>query len=150
MKTPRKSLRTLASEARGYLETVWHEWHRERGEVTSATPSAGTCGRSSEFLVRFLRSRGIQAEFRTGSPDDRCGFFVDGAWHGHSWVEAVGWIVDITADQYGLGAVTVAPADDPRYRAGPDRAWPEYRRRREETADVAWIRFLNSSSSSVE
>lgn len=41
---------------------------------------------------------------------------------GHAWVEANGFVIDITADQFGHAPVTVAPASDPTYRPARDEA----------------------------
>jgi len=54
------------------------------------------------------------------------GGFVDsmGQWHGHYWVEAtsspgLGWVLDITADQFGGLPVVVQPLKDARHQYTP-------------------------------
>jgi hypothetical protein len=45
-----------------------------------------------------------------------CGVFTADGWEGHAWVEANGYVIDITADQFGHAPIIVTPASDPAYR----------------------------------
>lgn len=50
------------------------------------------------------------------------GFSARQRWHGHAWVEAAGYILDISGDQFGLPPTHVEPVGCGRYRAGSDTA----------------------------
>lgn len=121
----------LAWQARRFLEGVWPDWHRQRGQVVPAVASAGTCGRSSVFLARVLAEAGHAA-----LPIQ--GWFLAEAPARHGWVRAEGLILDITADQFGAPPVLVCPADDPRYRPGPDTAEPAFQAARARDVAAVW------------
>lgn len=127
MSDERARLEALARQVRGFLEPHWAEWHRRAGSLPMVSDSQGTCGRSSLFLRDVLRGAGFDAEFAAGSPvEHHKGFRSKDGWHGHAWVRAGGWIVDVTADQFGGPAVLMTGADDPRYSEGTDTAEPEF------------------------
>lgn len=54
---------------------------------------AGACGDTSDLLARFLLDEGL------GEWDHVSGCDTTG--QTHAWIEREGWIVDITADQFG-------------------------------------------------
>ncbi|MBA84350.1 transglutaminase domain-containing protein [Thalassobius sp. S69A] len=124
-----------ARQARAFLEPHWAAWHRRAGSPKKRTLSQGTCGRSSLFVRDVLRSRGIPAEFVIGSPAlGPQGYRLDGVWHGHAWVQSGGWIVDVTADQFGAPGVMITRLGDQRYKAGQDTAEPEFQLLRQQAA----------------
>lgn len=128
----RKRIELVAGQVRRFLEPQWEEWHRHEGSPSLLTPSQGTCGRSSLFLQEALRAEGLIAEFVAGSPSEgQQGYWLDGAWHGHAWVEVDGWIVDVTADQFGAPPVVVTPVGARCYRAGVDASEPQFLARRQ-------------------
>ncbi|MGO4683474.1 hypothetical protein [Hyphomicrobium sp. 2TAF46] len=140
-------LHRVAVAARDFLEPVWLEWHRAwaPGVPDPAIPSTHTCGRTSLFLQEILGLEGLHAEWASGVPRlaemgpeiGPYGFFAGGRWEGHAWVECAGWIVDITADQFGADPVIVTPTTDSRYKRGTgDTALPEFARRRREAVDA--------------
>ena len=120
-------LSELTWEVRRFLEPRWDEWHRKEGSPVLATPSQGTCGRSSLFLCRVLLLNGYKAEFAAGDPTEgRKGFHAPGGWKGHAWVQSSRLILDVTADQFGMPPVVITPAEDPRYGRGTDTAEPQF------------------------
>ena len=128
-------LLTIATEVRAFLEPHWADWHQHAGSPRLRTLSQGTCGRSSLVLRDVLRAKGFSAMLIAGSPSEGPqGFWFEGAWHGHAWVECDGWIVDVTADQFDAPPVIVTPVGDSRYRAGVDAAEPEFLARRQRVA----------------
>lgn len=80
----------------------------------------------------------------TGCPLDAdgqpfpAGFHEGAQWLGHSWVVANGFIVDITADQFGLAPVVMLPAGDARYQSSADLALPEFKSKRAATLEMLW------------
>ena len=137
-------LRAIASQCRSFLESIWPTWHTQ-GDGPPPVLSAGTCGRSSLFLHRVLtQDHSISARWVTGCPFDdlgrphAAGFDAGGEWHGHSWVLAGRWIVDITADQFGLEPVLITHAEDARYRSSADLALSEFKERRLEAIERLW------------
>jgi hypothetical protein len=124
-------LLALATTARTFLMPHWHRWHEQWGPPPPAMVSQWTCVRSSLFLVRVLEGHGIAAVLRSGQPRNRntggidaCyGRFVAGCWVSHAWVEANGFIVDVTADQFGAAPVIVTETGDAAYRAADDDAY---------------------------
>ncbi|WP_319825504.1 transglutaminase domain-containing protein [Thalassovita sp.] len=131
----RQRIETIAKQVRRFLEPRWEEWHRHEGSPRLQAPSQGTCGRSSLFLREVLRAEGLMAEFVAGSPSEgQEGYWLGGAWHGHAWVEVEGWIVDVTADQFGAPPVIVSPVGISRYRAGVDASEPQFLARRQKVA----------------
>ncbi len=136
----------FAEVARGRFEdALWPAFHAEVGEPgppPGTAASTGMCRVSTACLAAALREAFPEGGWRAagGSPlelrgvrlrglfvQDRKG--VDGgmwdrdreSWDGHYWVTGRHGgrdvLVDVTADQYGWGAVTVTPAADPRYHA---------------------------------
>lgn len=129
-------IEAIARAVRAFLEPRWADWHLHEGSPSLKTPSQGTCGRSSLFLRDVLRSHGFQAEFVAGTPSEGDeGFRCGAVWCGHAWVECAGWIVDVTADQFGDDPVIVTYVGDQRYKAGVDGSAPEFLARRQK---VAW------------
>lgn len=137
----------IASAARAFMEPEWRAWWRDAGVECPHPASRSTCGRSSLFMVRALRREGHDARWANGiprvsaeSPDlGPFGFHTGARWESHAWVEVGGWIVDITADQFGAPPVVVVPATDPRYgRLTLDTASPESIERRARQVDEIW------------
>ncbi|AWN54157.1 hypothetical protein DK412_23150 [Methylobacterium sp. 17Sr1-1] len=117
-------LLAVATAARTFLLSHWPRWHEKWGPPAPFTLSQWTCVRSSLLLARALERRGIRAALRSGQPHHHQGFgllTVDG-WVSHAWVEAEGFVVDITADQFGNPPVVVTPVDHPIYRGAEDEA----------------------------
>ncbi|WP_308220078.1 hypothetical protein [Nisaea acidiphila] len=139
MSAPTKAeLEEIAAEVRRFLETVWPDWHRLRGRSLPDPLSLGTCQTSSLFLAAVLHAHGHGAHIEQGNdPEAEEGYLHDGAWHGHAWVECGGWILDISADQFGRPPVLLAPVDDPAYRRGADTAFESAKRQRRELVDAA-------------
>lgn len=87
---------------------------------------------------------GVKAAWVTGCPFDAsgvpvaAGFRTERGWLGHSWVEAEGHIIDITADQFGFEPVRIVPVRHPDYVRSPDYAFAEAKRRRVETLRQLW------------
>lgn len=141
MTITREGVERIAGQVRAFLEPHWAEWHRRAGSLPLVCDSQGTCGRSSLFLRDVLRSAGAEAEMVAGSPVDGDHGFYNGVWHGHAWVRAGGWIVDVTADQFGCEPIIVTGIDDARYGAGRDTAEPEFvamRQRMVRQLQAAW------------
>ncbi|WP_083100534.1 hypothetical protein [Pseudophaeobacter leonis] len=106
--------------------------------------STNTCQTSALFLVQFLAQRGVVAKIAQGdAPGKPEGYFDGWRWHGHAWVvlqdaavdagqgtgqstaldTALGWILDLTADQFGGPKTAIAPYNQlhhqlHQYRAG--------------------------------
>ncbi|MBU8539071.1 lasso peptide biosynthesis protein [Falsiroseomonas tokyonensis] len=126
----------ILAQARRFLETVWPEWHAERGRPLPAIPSTGTCGRSACFLQRVLAEAGQEARIRhgwflaPGRPPAR-----------HAWVESTGLILDLTADQFGAPPLLGCPAPDARYRPGTDTADPSFQAARAVAVAAIWPRW---------
>ncbi|OUL66244.1 hypothetical protein HK16_11550 [Acetobacter senegalensis] len=146
-----KRLIEMATTARSFLEPVWIEWHTARGGKLPAVPSQSTCGRSSLFVVKALRHVGITATWKTGVPRHfeggpelgPIGFHANGRWQSHAWVEACGYIIDITADQFGAAPVIVVPTGDRRYAEGTeDTALPAFVANRTNAVEAIWPRWL--------
>ena len=141
-----------AIEVRSFLEKMWPQWHQARGE-TPETQSEGTCGRSSFFLKRvYFEELRIEAVFATGGKGcglSQSGFFSNGKWHNHSWLEVAGnYIVDLTADQFNEPPITIVPIADPRYLKGEhDCAYPEEIENRHRMVDriwPEWVKYKNT------
>ncbi|MGU3314554.1 hypothetical protein ACLBWH_03315 [Sphingomonas sp. M6A6_1c] len=123
-------LLAFATTARTFLVPHWHQWHEQWGPPMPVTASQWTCVRSNLFLTRVLDRYGIAAVLRSGQPRNRntgiidaCyGLFVADCWESHAWIEADGFIVDVTADQFGAAPVIVTAAGDGAYRAADDDA----------------------------
>jgi len=133
------------------MEPVWDDWLAAEPWRRGATPSAGACGRTSLFVRDALRREGYDAVWSNGVPRlsetsqiGDFGFLVQGRWESHAWVTCHGWIVDITADQFGALPVIVTPAFDPRYASNNlDTADEESVARRKATAAslmMAWLK----------
>lgn len=135
----------IAGEARLFLESIWPEWHALRGRELPDPLSLGTCQTTSLFLARFLQEHGFDAAVAQGNvPAKDEGYFHDDRWHGHAWVECSGWIVDISADQFGCPPVSIEPIDAPHYRKGGDTAYESAKRQRQELAGSAHVAWLKS------
>lgn len=87
-------------------------------------PSQWTCVRSSLLLAKALERRGVRAVLRSGQPLDGedNGLLAGDGWVSHAWVEAAGFVIDITADQFGQAPVVVIPIGDATYRRAEDEA----------------------------
>lgn len=118
-------LTTFATTIRQFLEPHWLESHQGWGEVPDLL-SQYMCRYTSIFLATLLREQHGQDVWKIvgGRPPqsptetDRVGMLAsDSTWNDHCWVEGLGLIVDITADQFGHAPVIVTPVSDPRYRA---------------------------------
>ncbi len=124
-------LLAVATTARTFLLPHWSRWHHLWGPPRPAMVSQWTCVRSSMFLMRALHRCGIAARLQSGQPPKEaagvagqdCGLFTTAGWTGHAWVEANGFVIDITADQFGHAPVIVSPASDPTYRPAQDEAY---------------------------
>jgi hypothetical protein len=136
------SLHAIATAVRAFLEPAWRRWRPD-----AEPPSKNTCGRSSLFLERVLRHEGYEAHWTNGVPRHAeggpefgpFGFFTGRRWESHAWVTCGGFIVDVTADQFGAAPVIVTPASDPRYGAQTlDTATPEAIAARLRTIDELW------------
>jgi hypothetical protein len=145
----------IARVVRAFLEPAWLEWHRAWGEIPEVA-SRWTCTRSSLFLQKVLQEDfGLEASWKSGTPrllpdgPDDCpyGFQTALGWEAHAWVEAQGWIVDMTLDQYGNAPVTVTPASDPRYSPGNGpSALPEFSAGRSQAIEDLWPKWLASDA----
>jgi hypothetical protein len=65
----------------------------------------------------------------TGGPIATYGILTADGWASHAWVEAAGFVIDITADQFGHDPVVVTPVNDPTYRpanGGPHELKPTF------------------------
>ncbi len=145
-------LTEIATAARAFITPVWREWHAAWGDEQPSIASQNTCGRTSLFLVTVLRHEAIDAQWKTGVPRPApegpelgpYGVLVNGRWESHAWVEAAGWIIDITADQFGAPPVIITPIGDNRYRPGDeDTALPRYIANRQKAVDDIWPRWTN-------
>lgn len=141
----------IAVSVRGFIEPIWHEWHRASGGPPPKVAAASTCGRSSLFLVEVLHHAGLDAEWQSGTPRlseagpelGPYGFFTGRRWESHAWVRCGAHIIDITADQFGADRIIVTAADDARYRVGErDTALPAYVAARRAAVDAMWRRWL--------
>lgn len=139
---------SIATDARAFLEPIWEDWHRAWGGERLAIPSENTCGRSSLFLQRALVHAGFAAEWVSGVPDadstgPKIGFFDGRNWRSHAWVESHGFVVDVTADQFGAAPVTVCPLDTNGYRMGTgDAALPSFVAARADAVAAIWPRWI--------
>ena len=123
-------LYAMATTARTFLAPHWTRWHEVWGQSSPTVASQWTCVRSSLFLMKALGRCGIDARLESGQPMKRasgvvsedCGLFTAGGWMGHAWVEANGFVIDITADQFGHAPVIVIPANDAIYRPAQCKA----------------------------
>ena len=142
----------LATDARSFLEPIWIEWHDAWEGDSPSIASRWTCGRSSLFVVNALGHEGIAATWKSGVPRDfedgpdhgAFGFRANGKWESHAWVEAGGYIVDVTADQFGAPPVIVVSKGDERYIPGEmDRALPIHVANRKNAVAAIWPRWLD-------
>ena len=123
-------LLAVATTVRTFLLPHWSRWHQAWGPPIPTVPSQWTCVRSSMFLIRALHRCQIDARLQSGQPPkkgsdivgENCGLFTAGEWMGHAWVEANGFVIDITADQFGHAPIIVAPASVHIYRPARDEA----------------------------
>ena len=103
-------LASLAASTREIFERVLAQSQGHQRTLGTCLYAAVLC---SVVINRFTN---LQAIVRGGDGEADGGLFIDGVGHGHYWVEAregdQAFIVDITADQFGLPPVIVAPTDD--------------------------------------
>ncbi len=131
--TEKQQLIRTATLIRRFLETQWPGWHHKRGRPVQEPLSRGTCQTSSLFVAEILRRNGIQAKVVQGnSLHQNEGYYWKGRWHGHAWVETLGYIIDVTADQFDRHAVSVIETGSENYKAGSDTATPGARELRGE------------------
>ena len=128
-------LLATATAARTFLLPHWRRWHEAWGPPAPTILSQWTCVRSSLLLGRALERQGIPVALRSGQPvvepasnaGGDYGLLTVAGWASHAWVEAAGFVIDITADQFGHAPVVVASVDDPAYRhadGGPNQLKP--------------------------
>ncbi len=129
----------IAHRVRAYLEQLWPQWHAVSGRALQTPLSRGTCQTSSLFLQKVLASHGWDASVACGNiPDCDVGFFDGHLWHGHAWVCCDGFIIDITADQFGQPPVRICTISEKTYRAGgTDTAYPSAISSRESKVQTA-------------
>ena len=153
------ALLEIATAARRFIEPIWLDWHRAWGGDLPAIAAQWTCGRSSLFLIRVLNAQGLDAHWVSGTPRSApsgpdigpFGFFHDGSWQSHAWVECGDYIVDITADQFGAPPVLVVDSTDTRYNKGDrDTALPEFVLARQRAVDAIWPRWQSMGSPAPE
>lgn len=131
-------LERIAGKVRRFLEGIWPEWHALRGRELPDPLSLGTCQTTSLFLATVLQEHGFDAAVAQGNdPGANEGYCHNGRWHGHAWVTCGGWIVDISADQFGCPPVSIRPLDDPAYRTGNDTAYKSAKQQRRTLVDSA-------------
>lgn len=144
-------LARLTVRMRRFMEPVWLRWHQAwqavDGDAIPDVPSRFTCGRTSLFVCRVLQAKGYDAAWVNGVPrlkedgpdEGPYGFWDGRRWQSHAWVECAGWIIDITADQFGAHPVIVVPVDDHRYgKHLNDTALPMFVAAREQTVLDIW------------
>ncbi|WAC47786.1 hypothetical protein OVA03_13910 [Asticcacaulis sp. SL142] len=139
----------LAIRTRNFLLPEWADWQKRRG-LSPPVPSTWTCVRSSMFLSRVLNAEGYDATWVNNIPrlsEDApelgpYGYFTGTRWEAHAWVMYDGWIVDITADQFGGDEVTITGLENPLYGlSGVDTAPDETKVSREAEIDALWLRW---------
>lgn len=102
--------------------------HKQLLAMSLGTPhTEGSCWYGSYLLSKMLEQflPGCSAAIRGG---DGCGDGgyqdAQGDWHGHYWVEVTtpdgGFVVDVTADQFGAAPIVVLPIEKAaaQYRPG--------------------------------
>lgn len=134
----------LCASLRYFLEPKWKEWKASTSSPMDAldTLSSGMCGFSSIFVVEALnRLTDDQWEFVGGQPVSGGGVICRaGKQNGHFWaLSDRGVIVDLTADQFGLPAVVVTMAGDPRYNATFDQVQIDAHVPRVEEVGAMWL-----------
>jgi hypothetical protein len=118
---------TFASTVRQFLEPQWLAAHEGWGDIPHPL-SRWMCRYTSIFLATLLRELhgedawkivgGRPPQTTTATDKAQVGILAcDGTWNDHCWVEGFGFIVDLTADQFGHVPVIVTIAPDPRYRS---------------------------------
>ncbi|HDR9756628.1 hypothetical protein KDX16_16195 [Burkholderia vietnamiensis] len=97
--------------------------------ASNIAKTRGTCAYGAILLRNSLEQFGKCAATVRGGDGDLGEGAIDqpGMWNGHYWVEGktpagVGFVADITADQFGWSKAVVLPIDQAgeRYRAGDD------------------------------
>jgi|ERR1700722_18467353 len=140
------SLRTVASSARRFLETVWPGWRLEKqqrhGHPVPVIMSYSMCARSSTFVQKALHDFGMVAEVRHGWFQAERAAAPSGADNRHTWVVSGPWFIDVTADQFGADEVIVTDQSDCRYFSDVDVALPEFRLLRIQSVLEIWDRWL--------
>lgn len=118
-------LLAVASTARTFLLSHWPRWHEAWGPPAPLVLSQWTCVRSSLLLLKALEWWGVRATLRSGHPHNnrRYGLLTVKGWVSHAWVEADGFVADITADQFGHPPVVVIPVDNPIYRGADEETY---------------------------
>lgn len=116
----RAKILRLATQYRAELEQLWPVLREtiaaDHPSVTFEHPAEGMCDLSSVYVVDRLG--GI---VRGGTPmmESTGGFCFQGAFLRHWWAEHSGYIIDLTADQFGLAPVVVvrqSEEDGQRYK----------------------------------
>jgi hypothetical protein len=115
-------LASLAESSREIFESILAESLGHQRTLGTCLYAAVLC---AEVINRFTN---FQATVRGGDGELDGGLFIYLIGHGHYWVEATAgeqaFVIDVTADQFGLPKVIVAPfADLPaRYIPGDQEA----------------------------
>ncbi|MEO9899295.1 transglutaminase domain-containing protein [Nisaea sp.] len=140
-------LERIAVDVRRFLEGIWPAWHKLRGRPLPDPLSIGTCQTSSLFLATVLQEYGFDARVEQGNdPAQDEGFFNDGRWHGHAWVVCGGWIVDVSADQFGCPPVNIEQENAARYRKGSeDTAFDVAKQQRHRLVNAALSEWSKNS-----
>ena len=121
------SLEKLVCEVRLFLEPLWTQAHESWADSpTPYPPSKQMCRYSCIFLKEVLAEASFGVfEIKLGRPitreldgthEGRFGYrSADGRWHDHAWLTQKDLLIDITADQFGGPAVTVATHPSSEY-----------------------------------
>lgn len=96
MSSDAKELQEIAAAARRILEVL----RQSTNNVAFKNFPHGCCGDTSELLGRyFVELMGKNAQYVTAERHDD---------HSHAWLVVDGFIIDITADQFGQDPIIVA------------------------------------------
>lgn len=134
----------VCASLRFFLEQKWKEWKASASSPMDALDSlsAGMCGFSSIFVAEALnRITDSEWVLAGGQPISGGGVVCrSGRQNGHLWaVSDLGIVVDLTADQFGLPAVVVTTARDPRYMASFDQDQIDAHVPRVEDIGMEWL-----------
>jgi hypothetical protein len=126
------SLRQTATDFRNVIASA----DRSRWDGNLKEFPNGSCGVVCELLGRYLIEHLGLAPMYVGASKTEGGFGT------HAWLECEGYIIDITADQFGQSPIIVAREspwhatwdrdDEPRPPITCDKCWPSYPHR-------AWV-----------
>ena len=122
-----RALTPVLAAARAHLELCWrfskaefarNRFLQRRWAERQWTPSAGFCRHSSFFLQRLLHASGFGDWRARGGT---CLDLATGNHEPHWWLESDGYLLDMTAGQFGHEATALLPVSDGRYRAQDSR-----------------------------